>query len=103
MRNDANEIVLAPFYDLLATKLLLPEDKEETALTINGKKNKLKKDDFLVLGKNLLLSDKVVRKSFERILKPIPDMKKLIEKSFVSRDLQKEYGKLIDSRGKVLA
>lgn len=103
MRNDANEILLSPFYDLLATKLLLLEDKEEMALTINGKKNKLKKDDFLVLGKNLSISDKVLEKSFERILKHIPDMKKLIEKSFISKELQEEYCKLIDSRGMVLA
>jgi serine/threonine-protein kinase HipA len=103
MRNNVNEILLAPFYDLLATKLLFPEDKEEVALTINGKKNKLKKYDFLVLGKNLSISEKVLEKSFERILKHIPDLKKLIEKSFISKELKEDYCKLIDSREKVLA
>jgi serine/threonine-protein kinase HipA len=103
MRNDFNEIVLAPFYDLLATKLLLPEDKEETALTINGKKNKLKRDDLIFLGKNLSIGGKVLEKSFERILKHIPEMKKLIQKSFISEELQEEYAKLIDLRAKVLA
>lgn len=102
MRNDSNEIVIAPFYDLLATKLLLPEDKEETALTINGKKNKLKRDDFVTLGKNLKITDKVIEKSFERILKHIPKMKELVENSFISKELQREYVHLIDSRAKIL-
>lgn len=102
MRNDSNEIVLAPFYDLLATKLLLPEDKEEMALTINGKKNKLKKDDFITLGKSLKIGDKVIIKSFERILKNVPKMKELIKKSFISKEFQEEYSKLVDSRAEVL-
>lgn len=103
MRNDANEIALTPFYDLLATKLLIPEDKEETALTINGKKNKLKKDDFITLGKSLRVGDKVIEKSFERVLKHISKMKELIAKSFISNELQVEYSKLIDSRSKVIS
>jgi serine/threonine-protein kinase HipA len=102
MRNDLNEITLAPFYDLLATKLLLPEDKEEMALTINGKKNKLKKDDFVMLGKSLKLGEKVIEKSFARILKHVPKMKEMIEKSFISKELQQEYLELIDLRKKVL-
>ncbi len=103
MRNDSNEIVLAPFYDLLPTKILIPEDKEEMALTINGKKNKLKKDDFIHLGKSLKIGDKVIQKSFERILKHLPNMKELIEKSFISKEFQEEYSKLIDSRARGLS
>ncbi|WP_408098009.1 HipA domain-containing protein [Peredibacter sp. HCB2-198] len=103
MRNDLNEIGLTPFYDLLATKLLLPEDKEEVALTINGKKNKLKKDDFITLGKGFKIGDKAIEKSFERILRSIPEMKDLIERSFISKKFQEGYSDLIDLRAKVLA
>jgi serine/threonine-protein kinase HipA len=95
--------LLAPFYDLLATKLLLAEDKEEAALTINGKKSRLKREDFIALGKKLSIFEKALENSFQRILKHIPDMKMLIEKSFVSQELKAEYKKLIDSRAKVLA
>ena len=102
MRIDSNEIVLAPFYDLLATQLLLPEDKEESALTINGKKNKLKKNDFIVLGKSLKIGDKVIEKCFERILKHVSEMMKLITKSFTPKDIQEEYFKLIDLKANVL-
>lgn len=39
---------LSPAYDLLNVSLHLPEDTEETALTINGKKRKLKKQILLI-------------------------------------------------------
>jgi serine/threonine-protein kinase HipA len=37
---------LAPAYDLLSTVLVIPDDSEETALTINGKKSNLAVKDF---------------------------------------------------------
>ncbi len=37
---------LAPAYDMVATALVNPSDKEELALTLNGKKRKLKKERF---------------------------------------------------------
>lgn len=49
---------LSPAYDLLNVNLHLPEDTEETALTINGKKRKLKKTDFVDLGLPLQLTKK---------------------------------------------
>ena len=35
--------ILTPAYDLLSTKLVLPADSEELALTLNGKEKKIKK------------------------------------------------------------
>ncbi|MBL8027735.1 MAG: HipA domain-containing protein [Fibrobacteres bacterium] len=49
---------LAPAYDLVSTVLVLPEDREESALTINGKKAKLNRSDFDSLAKSLGLSEK---------------------------------------------
>lgn len=37
---------LTPAYDLLSTALVMPEDTEELALTLNGKKRKLTRTDF---------------------------------------------------------
>ena len=36
-----------PYHDLLSTKIVMPEDTEELALTLNGKKRKLQKSDFI--------------------------------------------------------
>jgi serine/threonine-protein kinase HipA len=42
--------VFAPAYDLLNVAILLPDDKEELALTLGGKKKKLKREHFERLG-----------------------------------------------------
>ena len=34
-------------YDLLCTKIVMPEDTEELALTLNGRKRKIQKADFI--------------------------------------------------------
>ena len=37
---------LTPAYDLLSTAIVMPEDKEEMALTLNGKKARIRRSDF---------------------------------------------------------
>lgn len=98
MQNDAGEMVLAPAYDLLSTRLLMAEDKEEMALTINGKKARIQRKDFIALGKNLQIPDKAIDNSFLRLSKHIPEMKAVVKNSFLSAELQKRYCKLIDER-----
>jgi serine/threonine-protein kinase HipA len=51
---------LSPAYDLLNTALVIKSDKEELALTLNGKKSKLKYNDFLVAYETSGLSKKVL-------------------------------------------
>ena len=103
IRNELNEVVLSPAYDLLSTKLLFAEDKEEMALSINGKKTKLKKIDFTVLGNNLKMNHKSIENSFKRLHKAIPKMKEVIHESFMRPELKKTYLALLDSRAKLLA
>ena len=51
---------LTPAYDLLSTAIVMPEDKEELALTLNGKKSRIVRRDFekAILGSGI--SEKVV-------------------------------------------
>lgn len=100
LRNDNEEIVLAPAYDLLSTKLMPVGDKEEMALTINGKKARIKQEDFIALAKTLQIPDKVINNSFKQLLNNIPKMKEVIKNSFLSTTLKKHYISLIDERSK---
>ena len=59
LTNEEDEVTLSPAYDLLSTKILMPEDKEELALTLNGKKNNLRKKDFELFAEKLGINDKV--------------------------------------------
>jgi len=44
---DNGQYVLSPAYDLLPVNVIMPEDKEQFALTMNGKKTNIQKKDFL--------------------------------------------------------
>ena len=57
---------LSPAYDMVATSLLMPKDKEELALTLNGKKRKLKRADFEAAFDTLQLDKAMQRNIFGR-------------------------------------
>jgi len=54
-----NEVMLAPGYDLLSTKLLIPEDTEELALPMNGKKAGSRRLTSMHLQRNWRLTQSV--------------------------------------------
>lgn len=99
---DTGEMVLAPAYDLLSTKLMPIDDREEVALTVNGKKAKLKRTDFVALAKSLAIPERAMENSFVRATKHIPEMKAVIKRSFLSKELKLRYVELLDSRVKRL-
>lgn len=89
---------LSPAYDLLATKLLTPADPEEMALTINGKKSRLNKRDFVTLARTLKISERATSNIFERLQAAVPKMIERLNMSMVPEDTIRKYEKLIVSR-----
>jgi len=90
--------VLAPAYDLLNIAIVLPEDTEELALTLEGKKKKLKREHFERLGKGLELNDKQIHGVFKRMTKHKPMAIGWISKSFLSDDLKEAYKNVLEMR-----
>ncbi|MFO7369440.1 MAG: type II toxin-antitoxin system HipA family toxin, partial [Bacteroidales bacterium] len=78
--------------------LVLPEDKEEIALTLDGKKKKLKIENFINLGKGLDLTDKQIDNTFKRMIKKKPVAISWLEKSFLSNEMKNAYKELLESR-----
>ncbi|KMQ70831.1 phosphatidylinositol kinase [Chryseobacterium koreense CCUG 49689] len=93
--------VLSPAYDLLNVQLHLPEDREETALTIGGKKNRLTKTDFINLGLKFGLSEKQIENVFKRLIKAEKKMSTLISQSFLHDENKIQYRELIKQRVKL--
>lgn len=89
---------LTPVYDLLSTKIVMPEDTEELALTLNGKKRKIQKSDFVKVMKASGLSDKVIENIAKKFRRSIVKWLDLIDISFLSDNMKKEYKKLILNR-----
>ena len=89
------KIALAPAYDLLNVNLLFPKDKEELALTLNSKKNKLKKSDFEILASNLGISSVVVNNIFKLVRKKLSTADQLIDSSFLSESYKQRYAEIL--------
>ena len=102
LKNPDGSIHLSPAYDLVATKLVAPEDKEDTALTINGKKNRLSKKDFLAFAQFCKIPDKAAESVFSGLESKLPTMKKWIEKSFLSEEMKAKYLELIRERASTI-
>lgn len=90
--------VFSPAYDLLNVQLHLPEDKEETALTIGGKKSRLTKADFINLGLKFGLSERQIQNIFKRFMKAEDKMMELINISFLDEEQKKIYKDLLQQR-----
>lgn len=90
--------ILAPAYDLLNVSIVLPEDTEELALTLEGKKRKLKKVHFEHLGQGLGLTEKQIQGVFKRMFKNKPKAIKWIDHSFLSNDMKAAYKDILKTR-----
>ncbi len=95
--------VLAPAYDLLNVAIILPQDQEELALTLSGKKRKLKRAHFEHLGEDLGLTIKQVKGAFDRMVRNKSTALQWIDRSFLSGETKKAYHQLLDSRYTVLS
>lgn len=100
IENEFNEYELSPAYDLLNTLILIPDDKEETALTINGKKNRLKIEDFDQLAKSLKISEKSLQTIYKKFINVKPKWDEFIQLSFLNEDIKLEYQKIVNNRFK---
>jgi len=89
---------LSPAYDLLPTQLLLPTDKEESALTINGKKAKLKREDFHKLAQNFRLTDKQEDNVYCGLQEALQNKKEILDCSHASLTNVDSFSDLIAGR-----
>jgi serine/threonine-protein kinase HipA len=93
------KVELSPAYDLLNSTIVL-NSAEELALPLNGKKNRLNKDDFLhyFAQERLELLPKTIAQCTSRISMAYPRWIELIQKSFLSDDMKKIYLRLLNER-----
>jgi serine/threonine-protein kinase HipA len=90
--------ILAPAYDLLNVTIINPADDEELALTLAGKKKKLKQEHFRKLGIDLGMTEKQLQGIFRRFEKNKAKAMTWIDRSFLSNEMKMAYKHLIDKR-----
>jgi serine/threonine-protein kinase HipA len=90
--------VLSPAYDMLNISIVNSDDEEELALTLVGKKKKLKREHFQQLGKGLSLTDKQIERAFKRMEKNKAKAMEWIDRSFLSNKMKMSYNLLMEKR-----
>lgn len=99
LQQQNGEWELSPAYDLVPVKVILPQDTEELVLTLNGKKNRLKRSDFETFGVSLKLNEVQIRKAVQRITDSLEKfLPETLQESFLPEEIQLAVNTLITER-----
>lgn len=92
------DYLLSPAYDLLNVAIVNPKDTEELALTLNGKKSRLVRSDFLKFAERMDITEKSLNQMVTSFQKVMPKWEQLIKDSFLSEDMKERYLSFINER-----
>ena len=90
--------ILSPAYDMVASALVVEGDQEELALTLNGKKKKIKKKDFIEAMRRFHIDNKAIENIFNKFKMSTDDWHKFINISFLPEEMKTGYHDLIVKR-----
>ncbi len=82
---------LSPVYDIVNSRLALPYEHEEMCLSIQGKKNKLNRQDFTALAMHSGLNEKQMDNVFKRLADAGQVIEKQIKQSFLTLAMRKQF------------
>jgi serine/threonine-protein kinase HipA len=91
-------MTLSPTYDLVNTTLVNPADEEEMALTLNSRKKKLNKKDFVAAMNTLKVEERQQENIFNKMAKALPKWQELIDRSFMSNEFKELYKTILTER-----
>lgn len=89
---------LTPAYDMLNAAIINPKDDEELALTLNGRKKKLKKSDFMKAAELIGLGGIIVERFIRKYIRLLPAFEGMINNSFLDDNLKVRYKELLHER-----
>lgn len=94
----SGEYVLSPAYDLLPVNAIIPADKEQFALAMNGRKANIRKSDLLKLAENCDITLSTAKKLIQSVVRHSPKWMEMCDKSLLPSELKKRLNKIIAER-----
>ena len=83
--------------------IIIPSDKEQLALTLNGKKQNIRRKDFLVLADTIGIPERSAEKMIEKIVKLKDKYISMCRESYMPDEMKDELEALIEERIAVLS
>ncbi len=98
------KVELSPAYDFLNSTIALDNPAEQTALPLRGKKNNLKREDWIdyFALEQLVLNRGTVEEVLDQISRASPKWEAEIGISFLSEKMKEAYRKILRERKKIL-
>jgi len=87
-------IRLSPAYDIVCSKLVIPTE-EDSALTMNGKKNNLTRNDFDTFADYVKIPEKI---RYEKFMGKAEEIKSFIKNSRLPGDFKEKFVEIVFAR-----
>ena len=98
IKTNEQSYVLSPSYDMVATAIVNPADDEDLALTLNAKKKKISRKDFITVFNSFKFNNKQQENIFKKMEKSREKWIRCIDDSFISDEFKVAYKELINDR-----
>ena len=98
----SGKYVLSPAYDLLPINVIMPEDKEQFALAMNGKKTHIRRKDFLMFAEGCGMTRNSAEKMIAMLVAKKEKLLAMCQNSLLPEPLQERLASLIEERAGVL-
>lgn len=81
-------VALSPAYDLVSSRLVIPNEADELALTVNGKRNRLERNDFLAFAHYMEIATSYAQRKLQELLDLRDKFREMIASSTLSQPLR---------------
>ena len=95
--------VLSPAYDLLPVNIIIPEDDEEMALMMCGRKKNFHRKHFLEFAENISIQKNAAERMIKKIVSHLDVFIKMCDESFISQEMKESMKELMIKRVDVIA
>lgn len=98
----SGKYLLSPAYDLLPVNVIMPEDKEQFALAMNGKKANLRRKDFLVFAEECGIPRNSAERTIAMLLSKKEEFISMCNDSLLPEHIKDRFVPLMEERMSVL-
>jgi serine/threonine-protein kinase HipA len=91
-------VAQSPAYDLVSSRLAIPSETEELALTVNGKRSQLDRNDFLAFAEHISIAPDYAKRQVDKLRGFGPTFAEMIEASSLSAPLRDRLSQIVKDR-----